>query len=159
MNWRRLLLVITAIWLYGVWNGPLEWRMRHNFNQHFAAFEKLEQMQREDIHTYFVGHPENNAPHSGLTEERWAEYLKLLDEANIDFLLYTFTEPKKRRVEFLEAGANDWGYVYMKYPPPKFFNSFKECVPIMPSESCYILLRSNWYLFTEHARLEQTDAK
>ena len=49
----------------------------------------------------------------------------------------------------------DSGYVYMEYPPPKFFNKRSECKPIMPSQSCYILLRKNWYMFSEKYRLEQ----
>jgi hypothetical protein len=160
MNWKILLLIIVALILYTEWRGPWEERARKNFNEHFTAFEKLEQMQRKDIGTYFIGQPGLPSPSKGLTKERWGEYLKLLDEASLIAMLYVKVEPKKRMIRFMDdEDANDYGYVYMEYPPPKFFNSFKECVPIMPTESCYVLLRKNWYLFSERARLEQTDAK
>ncbi len=161
MNWKILLLIIASLILYWIWGSHWEERARENFNEHFPVFEKLEQMQHEDIHAFFIGHPREGAAFAGrgLSKERWAEYLKLLDEANLSYMIYVNDEPKKRMVRFHDDLKGDGGYVYMEYPPPKFFNSFEKCEPIMPSESCYIVLRKNWYLFTENYRLEQTDAK
>ncbi|MEQ1544563.1 hypothetical protein [Methyloglobulus sp.] len=160
MNWKIILLIIVALLLYWIWHAPWEWRMRHNFNQHFAAFQKLEQMQRENIEVYYIGHENEHYENSRLGEERYSEYKKLLGKANLDHIIYINDEPKKRMVRFQEVRSLDaGGYVYMEYPPPKIFNSFKECKPIMPSESCFILLQKNWYLYSEKFRMEQPDAK
>ena len=91
----------------------------------------------------------------GLTNERWNEYKKALKQANLEHFIYQYDRPDKRQVWFYEKDKNDSGYVYMEYAPPKYFNSFSECKPIMPSQSCYILLRKNWYMFSERYRLEQ----
>lgn len=160
VKWTVIVLlgIVSILLLYREWRGPWEDRARDNFNKHFSAFEKLERMQREDIHTFYIG-GDKNAGHARLSQKRREEYLRLLDEAHLSFMIYGFDEPKKRMVRFYEEGAHGYGYVYMEYPPPKFFNTFDECEPIMPSRSCFIVLRKNWYLYDELFRLEQTDAK
>ena len=153
---------------------------RDNFNKNFDAFQKLEQMQRKDINVFAISinefksykEIENNCPtykkdnveyefcyefisNQGITPERWGEYKKLLGQVNIFQLVYQYDAPNKRQVWFYAEDENDSGYVYMEYPPPRFFRKFSECEPIMPTHSCYVLLRKNWYMFQEWARLEQ----
>lgn len=153
---------------------------RENFKKNFEAFAKLEQMQREDIHVFAVSingfnsfkEIKNNCPtyknnnieyefcyeftnNQGVTNKRWNDYKKLLMQANEFQLIYQFDKPNKRQLWFHAESENDSGYVYMEYPPPKFFKKFSECQPIMPSHSCYILLRKNWYMFYEWSRLKQ----
>ena len=167
------LLVLTACE-----NGhyPRDWDKyyKDNFNQNFEAFQKLEQMQREDIHTGLRGvsvDSENSSPiyKSGVIEsyrkyvsdERWSEYKKLLAQANLNAFSYIWDEPKKRMLRFytIYTTESNTGYVYMEYPPPKSSNSVYKCNKIMPSESCYTFLRKNWYVFGERYKLEQKDAK
>ena len=131
-----------------------ESQRRDRFNKNFGTFQKLEQMQREDIST--VGHVSINRDLGNLSKTRLSEYRKLMKQAGIEYFGYISEEPKKRMVRFHEdINIADSGYVYMEYPPPKFFRRFSECEPIMPSQSCYILLRKNWYMFSEKYRLPQ----
>ena len=186
-----LLLVLTACE-----NGhyPRDWDKyyKDNFNQNFEAFQKLEQMQREDMqhgdinlgalgNDAFVSFKELKVDacssyryndieykycyvtykNTGITNERWSEYKKLLAQANLNAFSYIWDEPKKRMVRFytIYTTESNTGYVYMEYPPPKSSNSVYKCNKIMPSESCYTFLRKNWYVFGERYKLEQKDAK
>ena len=168
------LLVLTACE-----NGhyPRDWPKYYteNFNQNFEAFQKLEQMQREDIHTGLLGvsvDRQNGFPiyKNGVIEsylkqvsdKRWSEYQKLLAQASLVGFDYMSDEPKKRMLRFYSIYTVEYdnGYVYMEYPPPKYSNSmYSKCERIRPTESCYQLLRKNWYHFYERSRLEQKDAK
>ena len=157
-----ILFVVTAC-------ADYEKNTRENFNKNFDAFQKLEQMQREDIKVLssvrlIDEHPVEFAYNKGLLEkvaiknfsnERWNEYRKLLKQAGVDYFSYVSDEPKKRMVRFGELEYVEHGYVYMEFPPIKFFNSYKECKPILPSNSCYIYLRKNWYMYSERYRLKQ----
>lgn len=165
--------------------GNDEKERRENFDKNYEAFAKLEEMQRQDKNIYFVSierfgsfkgtekdacskYKQNNVEHDfcyefkhdqGLSSERFIQYKNLLNQANLYQIVYQFDEPKKRHLRFHQAGLNDSGYTYMEYPPPKYFNSFKECKPIMPSNSCFVYLRKNWYMYRENFRLEQESAK
>ncbi len=153
---------------------------RENFNKNFEAFSKLEQMQRDDINVFAISvngfksfkkiksncpaYKNNNIEYEfcykftsnqGITDERWSDYKKLLMRANEFQMIYQYDKPIKRQVWFHSKAENDSGYVYMEYPPPKFFKKSSECQPIMPSQSCYIVLRKNWYMFSEKFALKQ----
>lgn len=91
---------------------------------------------------------------------RLKEYRRLMKLAGIELFMYFSEEPKKRKVIFNESiDVAGLGVVYMEYPPPMYFKNFSECRPIMPSQSCYILLRKNWYMFSERYTLDQENAK
>lgn len=131
---------------------------REHFNKNFEAFQKLEQMQREDVSLIsgisfkkVYGYIDRS-----ISEARLSEYRKLMKQAGLEYFGYVTDEPKKRMVRFYEdIDIFDFGYVYMEYPSPRFFNKLSECEPIMPSQSCYILLRKNWYMFSEKYQLKQ----
>ena len=166
---------------------------KDNFNRNFESFQKLEQMQREDLNVFSIStnrlmsfkeadglkeaiangysYKQNNIDrhknvethkfhykfqeNTGLTNERWDEYKKLLERADLRQLVYEYDRPDKRQVFFYHGTDNDLGYLYSEFPPPVYFNNISECKPIMPSQSCFILLRKNWYIFYEKFRLEQ----
>lgn len=124
------------------------------FNKNFEVFAKLEKTQREDMR--LVGHVSINRDYGNLSEARLGEYRKLMKQAGLEYFGHFIDEPEKRIVRFYEdIEIVDSGYVYMEYPPPKFFNNLSECKPIKPTESCYILLKENWYWFSERYRLKQ----
>lgn len=172
-----LLLNMTSCSQYRDYRESLR---RDNFNKNFDAFQKLEQMQRKDIKVFSISindfksfkrvktncptFKNNNIEYEscyqftsklGITANRFNEYKRLLSQAGMVQLIYQHDKPNKRQVWFHAEGENDSGYVYMEYPPPKFFRKFSECEPIMPTHSCYVLLSKNWYMFQEWARLEQ----
>ena len=177
----RFLLYMLLIFVSTACSQYMDYRERERkafFDKNFEAFQKLEQMQRKDINVFAISINgfssykkikdncstySNNIEYGcyefkgnqGVTNERWNEYKKLLTQANVFQLIYQYDKPNKRQVWFHAEGENDSGYVYMEYPPPKFFRKFSECEPIMPTHSCYVLLRKNWYMFQEWARLEQ----
>jgi hypothetical protein len=120
-------------------------------NGHTYKQNNIDRQKNVDSHKFDYEFKGNE----GLTNERWSEYKKLLKQAGLEHFVYTYDRPDKRQVWFFEKDKNDSGYVYMEYEPPEYFNSYSECKPIMPSQSCYILLRKNWYMFSERYRLEQ----
>ena len=131
---------------------------RDNFNKNFDAFQKLEGMQREDKNLIYAIHFDKvyeMTSSEKIKIERVAIYRIFMKRAGLKGFGYIAEEPKKRMVRFYDTDSVDSGYVYMEHPPPKFFRKFSECEPIMPTHSCYILLRKNWYMFQEWARLEQ----
>ena len=132
---------------------------KENFNKNFEIFQKLEQMQREDIKLIsgvsldkVFAYPDSKK----LSQKRIEKYRNLMRQIEIESFEHITEEPEKRMVRFYAHKERvDYGYVYMEYPPPRFFNKLSECEPIMPSQSCYILLRKNWYIFSERYRLKQ----
>lgn len=144
------------------YNAYVENKRRENFDKHFEAFQKLEHMQREDIKILSGMTFERVVGPVGtkVSEVRLKEYRRLMKLAGIERFIYISSEPKKRMVEYNEnSELIDSGYVYMENPPSVYFKSFSECKPIMPSDSCYVLLRENWYMYNYRYRLEQDNAK
>ena len=188
-----LILLVLSSCSKGADIADIEKQRRGNFNKNFEVFQKLEEMQREDLSVFAISatrimsfkeakglkeainngytYKQNNIDryknvdghkfhyqfksNEGLTKEKWSEYKNLLARAGFVNLIYEYDRPDKRQVWFNPENINNSGYVYMEYPPPIFFQSYKDCKPIMPSESCYIFLRENWYLYWERFRLEQ----
>jgi hypothetical protein len=142
-------LVISVLLITACSQKPTEKELRAQFFEHKTEINMLLKMQHEDSKVIRIAPTFTRLSNDwswprkeiGFSEKRWDEYRHLFILAKINNCL----QKEKESVAFL---VDRWrGFIYFKKPPHDIRKSFEECHMVKKSDTCFVPVDGNWYLF------------